>query len=132
MRCVGTANRLCACLGKAEVAYLSGYYQIRHGADCFFNRSLRVDSVLIVEIDRVDAEPLQAGVAGSADVLRAAVHSARAIRLAHDTELGGDDDFVAMRFERAAYQLFIGVRAVHVRGIEEVDAEIERTEKRSE
>src|SRR5207244_2790253 len=45
---------------------------------------------------------------------------------AHDAELGGDDDLVAPAADGAPAQLVVGVGAVHVGGVEEGDAEVER------
>ena len=46
--------------------------------------------------------------------------------LAHVAELGGEDDLVAAAGDRPADQLLVGERAVHVGGVEEGDAELER------
>ena len=60
-------------LGQPEVPDLAGGDQLGHRADGLLDRHRLVDPVLVVEVDVVDAEPLQAGVAGRADVRRAAV-----------------------------------------------------------
>ena len=50
---------------------LAGLDELGHRADGLLDRHGLVDAVLVVEVDVVDAEPLQRGVAGGADVLRA-------------------------------------------------------------
>ena len=45
---------------------------------------------------------------------------------AHDAELGGEHDLVAAVGDGAADQLLVGAAAVHVGGVEKVDAELER------
>src|SRR5262249_39382273 len=79
------------------------------------------------EVDRVDAEAPEAGLACFADVLGAAADAAdhAALPVAHDAELGGDHDPLAPAAQRAAHQLLGGVGTVHVGGVEEVHAERE-------
>ena len=63
MNGVRAADRLRRRLGKAEVANLPRLDELGHRADRLFDRRVRVDAMLVVEIDRVDAETLQRGVA---------------------------------------------------------------------
>ena len=88
---------------------------------------VRIDAMLVVEVDRVDAEPLQRRVAGLAHVFRASVDAEeRAIVAALVAELRGQHDRVAPVAHRAADQPLVRERAVHVGRVEEVDAEIQR------
>ena len=52
--------------------------------------------MLVVEVDGVEPEPPQAGLAGGAHVLRAAADAAlrRVVGITDDAELGGDGDAV--------------------------------------
>ena len=50
---------------KAEEADLPLLLQPRHLADRLLDRHVRVDAVLVVEVDRLDPEPLQARFAGA-------------------------------------------------------------------
>src|SRR6516164_3355482 len=59
-------------------------------------------------------------------VLGTPVHAALATRAEDIAELGRDHYSIAIRLEYPADQLFIAVVAVHVRGIEEVDAQLDR------
>ena len=78
--------------------------------------------MLVVEVDRVDPEPLQAGLAGAADVGGASVHEvAAAVRAPHLAELGGEDDAVAAAGERPPKELLVVPPSVHVGGVQEVD-----------
>ena len=127
--CVACARRIVVGrgLGQAEVADLAGRDQLGHRADGLLDRDGLVDAVLVVEVDVVDAEPLQRGVAGGADVLRPAVDAdPGAVGAALVAELGGQLDLVAAAGDRLADQLLVGERAVHVGGVEEGDAEVER------
>ena len=47
------------------------------------------------------------------------------VRVAHDAALGREHDLIAAAADGAADQLFVGVRAVHVGGVEQRDAELE-------
>jgi len=82
--------------------------------------------VLVVEVDRVHAEAPQARVACLQDVLRLAVDAGGAVGLAQVAELGREHDLVAAPPERLAEQLLVVAPAVHVRGVEEVHAEVDR------
>src|SRR5262249_55244776 len=83
--------------GETDPAHLAGAYEVGHRADRFLDRHARIDAVQVVEIDRIDAEPLQASVAGLANALRAPVDLAflRIARIAHDAELRREHDLVA-------------------------------------
>ena len=101
--------------------------ELRHRADGLLDRDRLVDAVLVVEVDVVDAEPLQRGVARLAHVLRLAVDAEEAAVLAAlVAELRGEHDLVAAAGDRAAHELLVGERAVHVGGVEEDDPELER------
>jgi hypothetical protein len=83
--------------------------------------------VLEVEVDGAHVQALQACVAGLGYVLRAAVDSRGPVRLAKVAELGGEHDLVAAAAQGPAQQLLVLAPAVHVGGVEEVHAEVERT-----
>src|SRR5205823_5300230 len=113
--------------GEAEVANLSLVLEPRHFADRIFDRHVGIDAVLIIEIDRVDPEPLEARVAGGADIFGVAAHAEElAIRPTHIGELGGEEDLVAAAADRSADQLLVLERPVHVGGVEEGNALVER------
>src|SRR5512135_3387715 len=59
-------------LGQAEVTHLPLPYQFRHGTDGLFNGDVRIDTVLVVEVDVVDPQPSERAVAGLAHMFRAA------------------------------------------------------------
>ena len=83
--------------------------------------------MLIVKIDHLDAESLQALVAAFAHIVRPAVHAQEgAIGCAHVAELGGDDEFFPLALDGAADELLVGSHAIHVSGVEEGDAEVQR------
>ena len=99
---VRAADRLRRRLGKPDVVDLSGVDQLRHRADGLLDRHVRIDAVLVVEVDVVDAEPPQRAVDRSAHVLGGAVDGADRRHVARNgvvkpaPELGRDHVFVAV------------------------------------
>src|SRR6185437_3360909 len=106
------------------MAHLALRNELGHGADGVLDRHGRVDAMLVVEIDDIDAEPLQARVAGLDNVVRTAVDplAGGGLDLA---EFGGEHDAVAAALEGAAQHLLVMAPAIHVRGIEEIDAAVD-------
>ena len=120
---VGPADRAGGCFGEPPVLDLAGVDELLDGAGDFFDRDVGVDAVLVVEVDRVDAEPSQRAVGGLLDGVGPA-----ASRLAvgvDETELGRNDDLSADRSQGLADELLVGERSVDLRGVEERDAELD-------
>ena len=69
-----TADRGRRGFRQAEEANLTLLLQPRHGANRLLDRHVRVDAVLVVEVDDVDAQPPQAGLAGRANIIGIALH----------------------------------------------------------
>jgi hypothetical protein len=127
MHLCGAPNGVRRGFGQSEVTHLAGLDQIRHGAHGFLDLDLRVDAVLVVQIDMIDAQTrlrlasqARARTRGSVDA------EERAVGTAHVAELGGEHDFLAARFQDLRQQALVGTDAVHVGGVEEVDADVER------
>ena len=125
---VGPTDGVGRRLAQPEEADLAGGDQLGHRADGLLDRHRLVDPVLVVEVDVVEPEPLQAGVAGLADVRRTAVDAAEALvaRVPDVAELGGQHDLLAPVGDGPADQHLVGERPVHVGGVEQRDAEVER------
>src|SRR5439155_15746363 len=93
---MGAADGIGAGLAQAEVAHLALLHEPRHGADRVLDRHSGVDAVDVIEVDRLDAEPLEARLAGDRHVIRLAVDAAAlAARPADVAELRGDEILVA-------------------------------------
>src|SRR3954452_6673123 len=102
-------------LGQAEVSNLPRLDELRHSSDGLFDRRLRIDAVLIIEIDRIDAEPLERRVAGAAPVLGAPVDAEKlAVFGSHVSEFRGEADFAASIANGAANEPLVGEGAVDV------------------
>src|SRR6266508_3446526 len=114
-------------LGEPHVADLSGLDQLRHGADRLLDGRFRIHPVLVVEVDVVDAETLQRGVAGLPHVLGVAADAeALPLLVADVAELRGQHDLVPASGDGAADQPFVGEWPVCVGGVQEGHAQVER------
>src|SRR5436305_4857303 len=114
-------------VGQTEIAHLAATNQLGHRAYGFFDRRLRIDPMLIIAIDAINAEPAQARFACLPYVLRFAVNAAKTwrIRVAQDSELRRDDNAMAFAANSASEQLLIGVRTINVGGIEEGNPKVD-------
>jgi hypothetical protein len=108
------------------VPHLAGGDELGHRTDGLLDRRRLVDAVLVVEVDVVDAEPLQRRVARLADVVGGSGDAeVLAVVAAHVAELCGEDDLVPAVGDGPTDKLFVDERAVHVRGVKESDAEVQ-------
>ena len=57
-------------LGKPDGSHLSGFHQRIHHAEAFRQRHVRIVLVVIIEIDRLDPQPLQRSIASRGDLFR--------------------------------------------------------------
>src|SRR5262249_13490939 len=105
--------------------------QLRHRADSLFDRRRRIDPVLVVEVDHLDAEALETRLARRAHVITLAADAEAAPVLAsHDAELRGDHDAIAPAADRFAAELLVVADPLQFRRIEKIDAKVERAPKR--
>src|SRR6266567_4618453 len=113
--------------GQSEITQLAGANQLRHRAYGFFDRRLRIDPMLIIEIDAINAEPAQARFAGLLHILRFPVNPAKTwrIRVAQDSELCRDNNAMAFAANSASEKLLIRVRTINVGGIEESNPKVD-------
>ena len=96
--------------------------QILHGAGDVLDRHVRVDAVLIEQIDPIGLESLQRRVGDLPNVLGPAVQPGLLAALELEAEFRRNHHLIANRAERFADDLFIRERAVGFGGIEERDA----------
>jgi hypothetical protein len=124
---VGPAERCRGGLAEPERPDLALLAEPRHGADRLLDRDLRIHAMLVVEVDRVDTEALEAGLAGAPDVRRASVDEVPgAVRAPDLPELGREHDTLPPAGQRVAKELLVVPPPVHVGGIQEVEAQVER------
>ena len=118
-------DRLHAGFGKAEVLDLAFLDQVLHRSRHVFDRHVRVNTVLVEQIDDIHFEPFERGLGDLLDVLGSAVQSLPAgtsIRIEVEAELGGDHHLPAEGGEGFADKFFVRERTVDLSGIEECDA----------
>src|SRR5207302_8238876 len=123
---VRATDRRRRCLGQAEKPHLALLHEVRHGAYGLLDRRRRIDAVLVVEIDHADAQAREARLTRGANVIGLAADAeAAAVFASQDAELGGDHDALAPSLHGFADELLVAADAVHVGGIEKVDAQLE-------
>jgi hypothetical protein len=92
-----------------------------------FNGGLRVDPVLVVQINVVCAEPLQRALNRGTDVRRAAVDDTWAAAGVRDeAELRRQHNVFAAVLDGPADQFLVAVRAVDFGSVDVSDAQVER------
>jgi hypothetical protein len=104
--------------------------QVGDGAGGLLDGDVRVDAVLVVEVDVIGSEALQRAFDGSANVGGTAVdhpRGGRTVLVGNEPELGRDDDLVAAALNSLADDFFAVEGAVDFCGVDVGDAEVERT-----
>ena len=100
--------------------------QLLHRPRDVLDGHVRVDAVLIEQVDGIDLEPLERGFRDLLDVLGPAVQARLLpVRVDVEPELGGDHHLLADRREGLAHQLLVRERTVDFGGVEEGDAEVD-------
>jgi hypothetical protein len=124
---VGARELLHRRLGHADRPRLAGGDDLGHRAPGLLHRHLLVDAVQLVQVDVVDAEAAQRAVDALAHVSRGAVAADRERRgvLDDEADLRGQHRLLAAAGERAAHDLLVGERPVHVRRVDQRHAELE-------
>ena len=101
--------------------------QFGERADGFFDGCLRVDAVLVVEVDVVGAEAPERTFDRGANVRRTAVEIARTrAGVGDETEFRREHDVVTTVLDGFADELLVGEGAIDLRGVDQRHAEIER------
>src|SRR6185369_16464485 len=101
--------------------------QISYRAGDFFDWHVRVDAMLIKEIDAVSLQSLQRRLRNFLHMLRPAISTNLLAALAESkTELRCNYNFIAKGSDRLADHFFVRERPVSFGGIEEGDAAFER------
>ncbi len=106
---------------QAIVANLAFANQILQCADDIFDRHVQVNPVLIEQVDIVRPQAFQRGFRDCTNGCRTAVSADDAAVLQLEAKLGGNDQVFSIRSQGFAQQNFVGVRAVSLRRVEEVD-----------
>ena len=99
--------------------------QVLDRAGDLFYRHVGIDSVLVEQIDRLDAQASEGGVGGLPDQVGPAGQGRSAGRV-DLPELRGDDDLITNGGERVSHELLVGERSIGLRRVEERHAEVRR------
>ena len=109
-------------LREPKVTNFARLDQLLHCADRLFDRHRRIAPVQVVEIDRVDTEPLERLVRNAFRIFRRTVDASRRIADS-ETKLGCDHRLVTPPAQRAPDQPLVGMRPVDFGSIEKVNAQ---------
>jgi hypothetical protein len=119
---MGAADDPNAGLGKAKVPDLALSDQLLHRAGDVLDRDVRIDAMLVEQVDGVDAESLARGLGDTSNLLRPAVEAdgLAGVRVDLPSELRGDHHASTERLQRLADEFLVDVRAVDLGGVEDV------------
>ena len=120
----------CSCFRKAEVLHLACLNKVLDRSCHIFDGHLRVNPVLVKQIDGVHPQPLERGLGDALDLLWPAVQAHRRARplftIMFEPKLGGNHHLPAKRLQRFAHQFLVGKRPVHFGRVEECDPALNR------
>src|SRR6202166_4254407 len=121
---VRATDGLHSCFRQPEVLHFTLADQVLHSSRDIFNGHVRVNAVLVEEIDGVSREALERSFSDFLDVHWPAIQPGllAGVRINFEPELGGDHHLFTQRSERFAHQFFVGVRTIYFCSIEEGDA----------
>ena len=100
--------------------------QLGQGADRLLERHVGIWDVEVVERDRLQPQPPQAGLASSPKMLRSAVGPPLERPVPKVAALGGEHELRRIGMERLRDELLAHVRPVGIRGVDDVDAKVNR------
>src|SRR5215213_3705955 len=121
-------DRLSRRFGKAEEPDLARRDKRGHSANRLFYGRIGVDAVLIIEVDNIDAETLEAFIAALANISGPAIDTEEASILGpHIAEFRGEHNLLAPVPDGRAHQYLVGAQTVDVGGIEKGYTELDCT-----
>src|SRR6267142_5999943 len=88
-------QRLRAGFRQSDRSDLARRNEFGQRANGFLDRNVRINAMLIIEIDRFDAQPTKARVARTADILGRTIHAPDSVGTDTEAKLSRDDDAVA-------------------------------------
>lgn len=128
-----TPDGLRASLGQTEVLHLAGLDQFFDRPSHLFDRHVRINAMLVEQVDDIGLQAPERPFDRFLDVLRSAVEDLLLVVGAEsETELGGDDDALSKRRQRLADNLLVQVRSIDFRCVEEAHAALYRRADQSD
>ena len=123
MHRVGATDRLDARFRKPEMLHLALLDQFLDRTGDVFDWHVRVDAVLIEQIDHISLEAFERGLGDLLDMLRPAVQARRprprVTATKVEPEFGGNDHALAKWGKSFTDEFFVNIRAINFSGIEE-------------
>src|SRR5579871_3092777 len=119
-------NRLYGRFREPKMLHLAFVDQLSYRTGNVFDRNVRIDAMLIKEIDNVGPEPTQRRLSHLPDVLRAAILAHWfSVGIQFEAELGCDHNSGTRWRESFTHQIFVGEGAVGFRCIEKCHAQVD-------
>ena len=113
-------------LGHSQPADFTGVDKFTHGPNRVLDGDIRIDPMLVVQVDDLNPEPQQTAIASGLHIFRMAVDANEFPLFITDiAELGRQENFSAAAFDGLADEALVLAAAVHVGRVEKVEAEIE-------
>src|SRR5437867_4154848 len=116
---VCAADRLHSCFRKPEVLDLTFLNQVLHRSSHVFDWHVRINAMLIEEIDGIGLESLEGRFGDLLHVLRPTIRAALLVTRERESELGRDHHLITHGSERLAKKFFVCERAVRFSSVEE-------------
>src|SRR5262249_35380758 len=133
LNCMSATNRFRSCFGKAKVLHLTLLDQLLHGSGDVFDRHVRINAMLVEEIDGIDFEPLEGCFRDLLDVLRPAIQAWRSLHPPRiEFGIKVKPEFRCYRHlstkgsKGFPYKFFVCKWTVHLSGVEERDPAFDR------
>src|SRR6202022_73863 len=98
---------------------------IPQSAELIFSRHLRIDSMQLIKIDLVQAQPAQAAFAGGSQVFWLSIFNPLVGTWPHIAALSGDHQPSRIRVQRLSYDFFTHTGTIGVRGVDEIDSQFD-------
>src|SRR6266478_1892885 len=97
--------------------------QIAQSTELIFSRNLRIDSMQLIKINSVQAQPAQAPFTGGSQVFWFSIFNPLVGTWPHIAALGGDHQPCRIRVQRLSYDFFTHAGTIRVRGVDEIDSQ---------
>src|SRR6202140_4561374 len=110
---------------QTDVFDFSLRLQILQSTELIFSRHLRIDSMQLIKIDSLQAQPAQAAFASGSQVCRLSIFNPLVGTWAVKAALGGDHQPRGIGVQRLSYDFFTHAGTIGVRGVDEIDSQFD-------
>ena len=111
--------------GQAKVAHFARFNELGHGTNGVLDRCLGINSVLIIEVDRIDLKAKQGRFTSRAHIVRLSIDADESARRADIAKLGRKDDLASTILIGLSHQLLVLTHSIDVGCIQESDAKLD-------